>query len=177
MIQIFFTVHIFSSIVGTTPIMVFGPELERNRINWDRSPVRFSLSTVERRLTADHSNQISVRVIATMGITHGRKAVSPSRNPCDSDPFFGRKLTIEHQRCQIVRLQEIHMIHIFLFVLLRASSNLVAFMRTRIDYFFRAGARTESHKEDICRPLFLPTAERRLAADVRTRFFCTRDRV
>ena len=28
---------------------------------------------------------ISVRVIATIGITHGRKNVSPSRNPCDSD--------------------------------------------------------------------------------------------
>ena len=46
------------------------------------------LSTVERRLTADRSNQISVRVIATIGITHGRKTISPSRNPRDSDPFL-----------------------------------------------------------------------------------------
>ena len=43
------------------------------------------LSTTERRLTADRSNQISVRVIATVGITRGRKTVSPSRNQCDPD--------------------------------------------------------------------------------------------
>ena len=48
---------------------------------------RIFLSTAERRLTADRSNQISVRVIATVGITRGRKTVLPSRNPCDSDPF------------------------------------------------------------------------------------------
>ena len=179
MLSRFVSVHIFSSIVRTTPIIFFGPELERNRINWDRSPVRIFLSTVERRLTADRSNQISVRrVIATTScITHGLKTVSPSKNPCDSDPFFGRKLTIEHQRCQIVRLQETHIIQIFLFALLRASSNLVAFMRTRIGYLFRAGAQTESHKEDICCPFFLPTAKRRLAADRSSQIICTRDRV
>ena len=33
----------------------------------------------------DGTAPISVRVIATIGITHGRKAVLPSRNPCDSD--------------------------------------------------------------------------------------------
>ena len=150
-IQICFCSHFFEHRENHTDFF-FGPELERNRINWDRSPVRIFLSTVERRLTADRSNQISVRrVIATTScITHGLKTVSPSKNPCDSDPFFGRKLTIEHQRCQIVRLQETHIIQIFLFALLRASSNLVAFMRTRIGYLFRAGAQTESHKEDIC---------------------------
>ena len=36
----------------------------------------------------DGTAPISVRVIATIGITHGRKTVSPSRNPCDSDPFL-----------------------------------------------------------------------------------------
>ena len=30
-----------------------------------------------------------------LGITHGRKTVSPSRNPCDSDPF----LVAIHNRC------------------------------------------------------------------------------
>ena len=36
----------------------------------------------------DGTAPISVRVIATIGITHGRKPVSPSRNPCDSSPFL-----------------------------------------------------------------------------------------
>ena len=36
----------------------------------------------------DGNAPISVRVIATIGITHGRKTVSPSRNPCDPDPFL-----------------------------------------------------------------------------------------
>ena len=36
----------------------------------------------------DGTAPISLRVIATIGITHGRKTVSPSRNPCDSDPFL-----------------------------------------------------------------------------------------
>ena len=48
---------------------------------------RFFLSTADRRLTADRSNQISVRVIATIGITRGRKTVSPSRNVI-SIPFW-----------------------------------------------------------------------------------------
>ena len=43
--------------MGPTPINYFGPEPERNRINWDRSPVPF-LYTAEHRLTADRSNQI-----------------------------------------------------------------------------------------------------------------------
>ena len=32
---------------------------------------------------------------STSGITHGRKPVSPSRNPCNSDPF----LVATHNRC------------------------------------------------------------------------------
>ena len=43
----------------------------------------------------DGNAPISVRVIATSGITYGRKTVSPSRNPCDSDPF----LVATHNRC------------------------------------------------------------------------------
>ena len=43
----------------------------------------------------DGTAPISVRVTATVGITHGRKTVSPSRNPCDSDPF----LVATHNRC------------------------------------------------------------------------------
>ena len=39
-------------------LFFFGPEPERNRINWDRSPVPFFLSTAEHRLAADRSNQI-----------------------------------------------------------------------------------------------------------------------
>ena len=40
----------------------------------------------ERKL--DGTAPMSVRVIATIGITHGRRTVSPSRNPCDSDPVL-----------------------------------------------------------------------------------------
>ena len=47
--------------MGPTPIIFFGPEPERNRINWDRSPVPFFLSTAEHRLVADRSNQIVLR--------------------------------------------------------------------------------------------------------------------
>ena len=36
----------------------------------------------------DGTAPIYVRVIATISITHGRKTVSPSRNPCGSDPFL-----------------------------------------------------------------------------------------
>ena len=36
----------------------------------------------------DGTTPIYVRVIATIGVTHGRKTVSSSRNPCDSDPFL-----------------------------------------------------------------------------------------
>ena len=43
----------------------------------------------------DGTAPISVRVIATIGITHGRKTVSPSRSSCDSDPF----LVATHNRC------------------------------------------------------------------------------
>ena len=43
-------------------------------------PYRLSF---EREL--DGPAPISVRLIATTGITHGRNTVSPSRNPCDSD--------------------------------------------------------------------------------------------
>ena len=44
------------------------------------TPYRLSF---EREL--DGPASISVRVIATIGIIHGRKTVLPSRNPCDSD--------------------------------------------------------------------------------------------
>ena len=59
----------------------------------------------------------TARVIATIGITHGRKTVSPSRNPCDSDPF----LVATHNRCS-------------------PSWNPHRYI------FFRAGARTEPHQ-------------------------------
>ena len=36
----------------------------------------------------DGTAPISVRVVATIGITHGRKTISPLRNSCDSDPFL-----------------------------------------------------------------------------------------
>ena len=70
-------------------------------------------------------------------ITHGRKTISPSRNPCDFDPSWSQ-LTID------VRL---HGTHTDLFI-------------------FRAGARTEPHQlGQISWSFFLPTAERRLTAD------------
>ena len=93
------------------PIIFFGPKL--GLINFARLHNAQFLSTYrsvrlhnlftcmenridyffERKL--DGNAPISVRVIATSGITHGRKTVSPSRNPCDSDPF----LVATHNRC------------------------------------------------------------------------------
>ena len=64
-----------------------------------------------------------------------------------------------------------------LFALLRVSSNSFAFMRTHIDHFFRAGARTESHKGNICRLLFYLPPSIGLLLTVRSRFFSTHDRV
>ena len=71
-----------------------------------------------------------------LGITHGRKTVSPSRNPCGSDPF----LVAIHNRCP------------------------PSWDPHRL-FIFWAEARTESHMGDISRLLFISTAEHRLAAD------------
>ena len=97
----------------------------------------------------DGTATISVRVIATIGITHGRNTVSPSRNSCDSDPFWSQ-LTID------VRLHGTH-----------------------TDYFFRAGARTEPHQlgQISCSFFLYLPPHIGLLLTVRTRFFCTRDRV
>ena len=84
----------------------------------------------------DGNAPISVRVIATSGITHGRKTVLPPRNPCDSDPF----LVATHNRCS--PLWDPHRL-----------------------FVFRAEARTESHMGDISHLLFISTAEHWLAAD------------
>ena len=65
----------------------------------------------------DGNAPISVRVTATIGITHGRKTVLPPRNPCDSDPF----LVATHNRCS------------------------PSWDPHRL-FLFRAGARTEPHE-------------------------------
>ena len=49
-----------------------------------RSPAWETVSIIFER-EPDGTALIYVRVIATIGITHGRKTVSPSRNLCDSD--------------------------------------------------------------------------------------------
>ena len=87
-----------------------------------------------RLLFSGRSLNGTTRVNATIGITHGRKTVSPSRNPCDSDRF----LVATHNRCS--PSWDPHR------------------------FFFRAGARTDSHQLG-------PTAERRLTADRTNQIF------
>ena len=81
---------------------------------------------------------ISVQVIATIGITHGRKTVSPSRNPCDSDPFWS------HSQSST------------------SVAKLFAFMRTTSFCF---GPELERNRTWETSLAFLSTTERRLTAD------------
>ena len=81
---------------------------------------------------------ISVQVIATIGITHGRKPVSPSRNPCDSDPFWS------HSQSST------------------SVAKLFAFMRTTSFCF---GPELERNRTWETSLAFLSTTERRLTAD------------
>ena len=97
-IQIFFSVPIFSSkhqirspsfaFMGTTSIIFFGPELERNR-TWETS---FAfLSTAERRLTAERLNQIFLYARSRMRRHLRRQAPSHSSN-------FGTPLRSSYER-------------------------------------------------------------------------------
>ena len=98
-----------------------------------RSPAWETVSIFFRAGTAP----ISVRVIATIGITHGRKTVSPSRNPCDSDPF----LVATHNRCSpswdphrllfFGQTASIGTYLLFLFFCLPPSVGLLLTVRTR----------------------------------------------
>ena len=85
--RFFFSVPIFSSkhqirspsfaFMGTTSIIFFGPELERNR-TWETS---FAfLSTAERRLTAERLNQIFLYARSRMRRHLRRQAPSHSSN-------------------------------------------------------------------------------------------------
>ena len=104
-----------------------------------------------------------------LGITHGRKTVSPSRNPCDSDSFWSQ-LTVD------VRLHENQFLyarsrmkrHLSLFILSTAERRLTA---DHLDNISCTSLR--SRMGGIFRSL-LSTAERRLTADHLDKFFCTR---
>ena len=96
----------------------------------------------------DENAPISVRVIATSGITHGRKIVSPLRNPYDSDPF----LVATYNRCSPSWDP-----HRFFFSGSKLERNRI--WETSLAFF-----------------LYLPPSIG-LLLTVRSRFFCTRDRV
>ena len=91
----------------------------------------------------DGNAPISVRVIATIGITHGRKTVSPSRNPCDSDPV----LVATHNRCS------------------------PSWDPHRLFFFGPEPERNRINWDRSPVPSFLPTAERRLTADRSNQIF------
>ena len=101
---------------------------------------------------------ISVRVIATIGITHGRKIVSPSRKPCDSDgiaPISVRviaTIVITHGRKTVSPSRNPCDSDPFWSHSQSSTSvaKLFAFMRTTSICFW-AGARTESHMGDMSR--------------------------
>ena len=104
-----------------------------------------------------------------LGITHGQKTVPPSRNPCDSEPFWSQ-LTID------VRLHENQFLyarsrmkrHLSLFFLSTAERRLTA---DHLDKIFCT--RLRSRMGGIFRSL-LSTTERRLTADHLDKIFCTR---
>ena len=97
---------------------------------------------------------ISIRVIATIGITHGRKAVSPSRNPCDSDgtaPISVRVIAtigITHGRKTVSPSRNPCDSDPFWSHSQSSTSvaKLFAFMGPTLIIFFRAGAQTDPHQ-------------------------------
>ena len=113
-----------------------------DHINIRSQPAWETVSVIfEREL--DRNAPISVRVIATSGITHGRKTVSPSRNPCDSDPF----LVATHNRCS------------------------PSWDPHRLFFFGPELKRNRINWDRSPVPVFLSTAEHRLAADRSNQIF------
>ena len=103
-----------------------------------------------------------------LGITHGRKTVSSSRNPCDSDPIFDRNLQSmlafmgarkdPHQWGQIS----------YSLFYLPPSVGLLLTIWTRFS------VRVYDRAWEASFALFLSTAERRLTADHLDKILCTR---
>ena len=168
-------------------------------------PILFwSQLTIDVRLHGTHTDYLfsgrspngTARVIATIGITHGRKAISPSSNPCDSDPFLVQ-LTID------VRLHGTHTNYLFSGQSPNGTARVIATIgithgRKTVspsrnpydsDPFLVATHNRCSPSWDPHRLLFFgPESEWNrinwdlppsvgLLLTVRTRFFCTRDRV
>ena len=100
----------------------------------------------ERELDGNAPNY--VRVIATSGITHGRKPVSPSRNACDPDPF----LVATHNRCSP-----------------SWDPHRLFFFGPKLEW-------SRTWETSLAFFLYLPPSIG-LLLTVQSRFFCTRDRV
>ena len=83
-----------------------------------------------------------------LGITHGRKTVSPSRSPCDSDPF----LVAIHNRCS------------------------PSWDPYRLFFFGLKLEQNRTWERSLAFFLYLPPSIG-LLLTVRSRFFCTRYRV
>ena len=103
----------------------------------------------------DGTAPISVRVIATIGITHSQKTVSPSSNPCGSDPFL---IASSQPSTSVAKLFAVMGPTPITFFGSELERNRINWDRSPVPFFY------------------LPPSVG-LLLTVRTRFFCTRDRV
>ena len=98
---------------------------------WETAPISASICSPSIRSPAWNRTDFCTSDYH-LGLTHGRKSVSPSRNPCDSDPFWSQ-LTID------VRLHENQFLyarsrmkrHLSLFFYLPPSVGLLLTIWTR----------------------------------------------
>ena len=134
---------------------------------WKTAPISSSICLPSIRSPA--WNRTDFCTSDHLGITHGRKTVSPLRNPCDSDPFWSQ-LTID------VRLHENQFLyarshmkrHISLFFYLPPSVGLL------LTIWARFSVRVDDRAWEASFALFLSTAERRLTADHLDKIFYPR---
>ena len=134
---------------------------------WETAPISASICSPSIRSPA--WNRTDFCTSDHLGITHGRKTVSPLKNPCDSDSFWSQ-LTIDvrfHEN-QFLYARSRMKRHLSLFFLFTAERRLTA---DHLDKIFCT--RLRSRMGAIFRSL-LSTAERLLTADHLDKIFCTR---
>ena len=134
---------------------------------WETAPISASICSPS--ICSPAWNRTDFCTSDHLGITHGRKTVSPLRNPCDSDPFWPQ-LTVDvclHEN-QFLYARSRMKRHFSLFFLSTAERRLTA---DHLDKIFCT--RLRSRMGGIFRFL-LSTAGRRLTADHLDKIFCTR---
>ena len=134
---------------------------------WETAPISASICSPSVRSPA--WNRTDFCTSDHLGITHGRKTVSPLRNPCDSDTFWSQ-LTIDvhlHEN-QFLYARSRMKRHLSLFFYLLPSVGLL------LTIWARFSVRVYDRAWEAYFAVFLSTAERRLTADHLDKIFCTR---